>query len=75
MLSSVLPMFSSKNFTVSGLTFRTLAHFLVYLCTETPLSFSILNSSAGISLPPLALLIVKLPKAHLTSHSRILGSR
>jgi len=24
---SVLPMFSSKNFTVSGLTFRSLIHF------------------------------------------------
>ena len=27
MLSSVLPMFSSKSFTVSGLIFRSLAHF------------------------------------------------
>ena len=33
MLSSVLPMFSSKRFIVSGLTFRSLIHFdfiLVY---------------------------------------------
>ncbi|KAB0339736.1 hypothetical protein FD754_023699 [Muntiacus muntjak] len=30
--------------------------------------------SAGIPSPPLALFIVKLPKAHLTSHSRMCGS-
>ena len=33
-------------------------------------SFRILNSSAGIPSHPLALLVVVLPKAHLTSHSR-----
>ena len=33
------------------------------------------NSSAGIPSPPLALFVVMLPKAHLTSHSRISGSR
>ena len=33
------------------------------------------NSSAGIPSPPLALFIVMLPKAHLTSHSRMSGSR
>ena len=33
------------------------------------------NSSSGISSPPLALFIVMLPKAHLTSHSRMSGSR
>ena len=38
-------------------------------------SFRILNSSAGIPSPPLALFVVMLPKAHLTSHSRISGSR
>ena len=38
-------------------------------------SFRILISSAGIPSPALALLIVMLPKAHLTSHSRISGSR
>ena len=37
-------------------------------------SFRVLNSSAGISLCPLALLTAVLPKAHLTSHSRISGS-
>ena len=41
----------------------------------TATSFRISNSSAGILSPPLALLIVMLLKAHLTSHSRISGSR
>ena len=39
------------------------------------LTLRILNSSAGIPSPPLALFIVMLPKAHLTSHSRMSGSR
>ena len=38
-------------------------------------SFRIWNSSAGIPSPPQALFIVMLPKAYLTSHSRIFGSR
>ena len=38
-------------------------------------SFRIWNSSTGIPSPPLALFIVMLPKAHLTSHSRMSGSR
>ena len=37
--------------------------------------FRIWNSSTGIPSPPLALFIVMLPKAHLTSHSRMSGSR
>ena len=37
--------------------------------------FRIWNSSIGIPSPPLALFIVMLPKAHLTSHSRMSGSR
>ena len=37
----------------------------------TTSSFRILNSSAGIPSPLLALFIVMLPKAYLTSHSRI----
>ena len=37
--------------------------------------FRIWNSSTGIPSPPLALFIVMLPMAHLTSHSRISGSR
>ena len=43
--------------------------------TFTASSFRIWNSSAGISWPPVALFIVMLPKAHLTSHSRLSGSR
>ena len=41
----------------------------------TASSFRIWNSSAVISSPPLALFVVMLPKAHLTSHSRMSGSR
>ena len=43
--------------------------------TLTRSSFRILNSSTGISSPPLSSFVVMLPKAHLTSHSRISGSR
>ena len=42
--------------------------------TFTAVSFSILNSSTGIPSPPLALFIVMIPKAHLTSHSMMSGS-
>ena len=38
-------------------------------------SFRIWNSSTAIPLPPLALFIVLLPKAHFTLHSRMSGSR
>ena len=38
-------------------------------------SFRIWNSSNGIQSPPLALFIVMLSEAHLTSHSKISGSR
>ena len=38
-------------------------------------SFRIWNSSTGTPSPPLALFIVMLPKAPLTSHSRMYGSR
>ena len=41
--------------------------------TFTASSFRIWNSSTGISSPPLALFIVMLFKAHLTSHSRMSG--
>ena len=41
----------------------------------TASSFRILNSSAGVSSPPLALFIVMLPKAHLISHSKMSSSR
>ena len=43
--------------------------------TLTASFFRIWNRSAGISLLPLALLVVMLPKAQLTSHSRMSGSR
>ena len=42
--------------------------------TFTASSFRIWNSSMGIPLPPLALFVVMLSKAHLTSHSRMSGS-
>ena len=41
----------------------------------TALSFRIWNSSAEIPSPPLALFVLMLPKAHLTSHFRMPGSR
>ena len=43
--------------------------------TFTASSFRIWNSSTGIPSPPLAFFVVMLPKAHLTSHSRMSGSR
>ena len=43
--------------------------------TLTLSSFRICNSLTGISSPPLALFLVMLPKAHLTLHSRMSGSR
>ena len=39
------------------------------------ITFWIWNSSTGIPLPLLALFIMMLPKAYLTSHSRMFGSR
>ena len=38
-------------------------------------SFRILNTSARISSPPLALFVLILPKTHLTSHSRMSSSQ
>ena len=43
--------------------------------TFTTSSFRIWNSSPPVPSPPLALLVVMLHKAHLTSHSRMSGSR
>ena len=43
--------------------------------TFTASSFRIWNSSSGIPSPPLTLFVVMLPKAHLTLHSRMSGSR
>ena len=43
MLESVLPMFSSRSFIVSGLTFRSLIHFeLIFVCGVTKCSSFIL---------------------------------
>ena len=43
--------------------------------TFTASPFRIWNSSTGIPSHPLALFVLMLPKAHLTSHSRMSGSR
>ena len=43
--------------------------------TFTPSSFWIWNSSTGFPSPPLALFVVMLSKTHLTSQSRMSGSR
>ena len=43
--------------------------------TFTASSFRIWKSSTGIPSPPLVLFVVMLPKAHLTSHSKMSGSR
>ena len=43
--------------------------------TFTASSFRTWNNSTGIPSPPLTLFTVMLPKAHLTSHSRMSGSR
>ena len=43
--------------------------------TFTASSLRIWNSSTGIPLPPLDLFLVILPKAHLTLHSKMSGSR
>ena len=62
--------------------FQSCGHYWVFqscwhieCSTFTVLSFRILNSSIWIPLPPLALFLVMLPKAHLTSQSRMSGSR
>ena len=51
------------------------AEFSKFAGTLTASSFRIWNSSAGISSPLLALFVVMLPKAHLTSYSRMSGSK
>ena len=62
--------------------FQSCGHYWVFqICwhiecsTFTVSSFRILNGSTGIPSHPLTLFIVNLPKAHLTSHSRMSGSR
>ena len=48
---------------------------LIEYSTLTASSFRVSNSSTGIPSPPLGLFVVMLPKAHLTSHSRMSDSR
>jgi len=62
--------------------FQSCGHYWVFQicwrieCSPFPASSSrIWNSSTGIPSPPLALFVVMLPKAYLTSHSRMSGSR
>ena len=62
--------------------FQSYGHWWVFqICwhiecsTFTASSSRIWNSSTGIPSPPLALFEVMLPKVHLTSHSRMSGSR
>ena len=62
--------------------FQSCGHFWVFkICwhiecsTFTASSFRIWHSSTGIPSPPLALFVVMLSKAHLTSHFRMSGSR
>ena len=62
--------------------FQSCGHcWVFYIClyiecsTFTASCYRIWNSLAGIPSPPLALLIVMLPEAHLTSHSRMSDSR
>ena len=60
-------------FPVLCLVFQICWH--IECSTFTASSFRIWNSSTGILPPPLALFIVMLSKAYLTSHSRMSGSR
>ena len=80
----VWPFFGITFFGVEMKTdlFQSCDHWWVFqICwhiecsTFTASSFRVWNNSAGIPSPPLALFVVMLPKAHLTSHSRMSGSR
>ena len=63
------PHFMGNRWGNSGNSVR-----LYFFGTFTASSFRIWNSSTGIPSPPLALFVVMLSKAHLTSHSRTLES-
>ena len=70
MSESVLPMFSSRSFIVSGLMFRSLIHFeFIFVYGVTVWRFL---KKLEIELPYDPLM---LPKAHLTLQSRMFGSR
>ena len=60
-------------FLLSLLSFPNLWH--IECSTFTASSFKTWKSSTGIPSPPLALFVVMLSQAHLTSHSRMSGSR
>ena len=77
--SLVLPFFEIEMKTELS---QSYGHCLVFqisaqreCSTFTASSFRIWNSSPGILSPPLALFVVMLPKAYLTSHSTMSGSR
>ena len=77
--SVALPLFEIGMKTA---LFQSCGHFWVFqICmhiecsTFIASSFGIWNSSTGMPPPPLALFLVMLPKAHLTSPSRMSGSR
>ena len=79
MQSLALPFFGSG---MKADLFQSCGHCWVFqICwdieysTFTESSFRIWNSSTGILSPPLALFVVMLSKALLTSHSRMSGSR
>ena len=55
--------------------FQSCGRWHIECSTSTTSSFRIWNNSAGIPSPPLALPVVMLPKAHLTSYSKMSGSR
>ena len=78
-LSSALPFFGIGTKTD---LFQCCGHCWVFqICwhiecsTLTASSFRIWNNTAGIPSPPLVLFVVMLPRDHLTSHSRMFGSR
>ena len=62
----------NENWRFSGLWPLLFSKFAGIL--SAAVSFRIWNSSVGSSSPPLAVFIVMLPKAHLTSHSRMSDS-
>ena len=65
----------NENWTFPVLCPLLFPNLLAYwMHTFTASSFRIWNSFTGIPSPPLGLFVVMLPKAHLTSHSRMSGS-
>ena len=87
-MSAIVPQFENSlalPFLGTGIKtdlFQSCGHFWVFqifwhieCSTLTASSLRIWNSSTGIPSPPLALFVVMLLKAHLTSHSRMSSSR